>query len=890
MLSALKAGTVLDSRYEIVAHIGDGGMGSVFKARELGLERFVAVKMLHPSLIGDKEHQERFKREGAVLSKLEHPHILQCFRFGVWNGMFPYIAMEYVQGKSLSSLIAENGRLDSERAIALGKQICRAMEHAHRHKIVHRDLKPANIMVLQDASGNESIRVLDFGLAKVVAEAGRASQHLTNTGDLIGSVYYMSPEQCLGKPCNAVSDVYSLGCLLYEALTGSPPLMADTPVGLMYLHANSIPELISRKLPQADLPAGLDAVLARSLEKDPARRFQSMEQFEVDLDLVASGRGAEVTISAPRKVKVNGKGRSVSLLTVLGIIVLSGLGLAILLRSRAPVGPPFAINKSGDAGRVVLRHLDPYNFYYDPTMVREERILKIKEWLKKYGGIDLQGRVTTLAMLSSIYFEGGAEDRKQASYYGRQMTDALALLMRDETVIGGLKSRDMETTMELVRVVLCNEHGSLAGRQTLLRDFGKLVPDRLKDSVNSAIAGIFSSCGLYSEELAVRRKVLHPGLQDQIQCGYCLYRQGKFAEGRRTVGTFSRDAYAFYSEDPQHHIAQILLEMDMVPEASTYLDFCLPRRVATSPAMMRVLGERTVCTHPSVHARTEALILYLRKDYRGANHRLVSALAGAPPSQRLSYRQELLPLAVRTAEQGHLDVSPVLDLALKEATIADVGWILRVESTCRSSNQQLADRLLARALQLIAINRQHSPSDPQWCTLAGGALIAANRSAETRELLTKVLAGSVEKQEAVWLRIVLVESLLVLRCFDDAEYQLSLVTSDVFDDGELKDEIGRHVLRLQAKLALARGRLPESAAIFEKLHKIICNKPIIGLQEKIEVLDAYAETCRLLKRSTRVKELEQEARLLLPERCRGPWRTWRPLLVEEPRRPIYHFR
>jgi len=885
MLTTLKAGTVIDARYEIVEHLGDGGMGSVFKARELGLERLVAVKMLHPSLIGDKEHRERFKREGAVLSKLEHPHLLQCFRFGVWNGMFPYIAMEYIHGNSLSSLIAENGRLDPARLIALGKQICSAMEHAHQHKIVHRDLKSANIMVLKDASGKDSVKVLDFGLAKVVQDSGRASQHLTNTGDLIGSVYYMSPEQCLGKPCDAISDVYSLGCLLYEALTGAPPLMADTPVGLMYLHANTCPELLSKKLPQVDLPAGLDAVIARSLEKDPARRFQSMKQFESDLDLVAAGRGTEVAISAPGQSQESSKRRLVALLSVTGVVGLVGLGLAVAFKPTASVVEPiFVNNRSKDSGRVVLRHLDPIEFYYKPSMDRVERISKIKEWLSKYGSYDLQGRIAALAMLSNIHFDGRTEeDRKQASNYARQLTDGLALLLRDETAIRGARTRGMETTMGLVRGVLCNEQGSLLGMRTFLRDYEKLSSDALKDSVNKSMADIFSAAGLYDEEMSLRRKVLHPGLQDQIQYGFCLYRQGKFSEAREAVGTFSREAYAFYSEDPWHQIPQTLLEMGLVPEATTYLDFCLPRKIGSSDVMMQALGQRLVCANPRTHARTEALILNLRKEYRGASRCLVNALAGAPPKELQRYRQDLLPLAVRNAEQGHLDLSTLLDGAMNQASIGDIGWMLAVASTCRKTNPSLADRLFARCIQIVEVNRRKSPSDTQWTTLVAAALNEVGRPTAAREFLLTVLPNAHDEGDALWMHIVLAKSLLDLNQLDDSEHQLSMVRPEVCSE-VTKDEVDRLVLHLRARIARARGRLPESCKLFEQLRVTIRNSPTIGIEEKIEILEDYAKTCRLMKQMASARDLEKESQVLLPDECRGPWRTWRPLIVE--RRPI----
>jgi len=303
VLSTLKAGTVVDSRYEIVEHLGDGGMGSVFKARELGLERFVALKMLHPSLIGDSEHRERFKREGALLSALEHPHIIRCFRFGLWKETFPYIAMEFLSGESLTRVIGEDNTCGPARVLTIAKQICDAMQYAHESKIIHRDLKPANIMLI-GTENQEFVKVLDFGLARLLPDPNQVSQHLTQTGELIGSVYYMSPEQCLGKKSDTRSDIYSLGCLLYEALTGAPPLVADTPVGLIYRHVNDYPAPLENCL-KGTLPPGLNSVLMQAMAKNPKDRYQSMSELKADLELVAAGRGNEIPVFSAVREKAS---------------------------------------------------------------------------------------------------------------------------------------------------------------------------------------------------------------------------------------------------------------------------------------------------------------------------------------------------------------------------------------------------------------------------------------------------------------------------------------------------------------------------------------------------------------------------------------------------------
>ncbi len=330
----LSFGTIVDNRYQLIEHLGQGGMGTVFKTRELGLERIIALKLLHPSLVGDTESQQRFKREGKVLSELNHPNILIFYRFGVWGDAFPYIAMEFVQGQSLSAVIGEQG-ISPNRVVAIGLQICAAMEHAHRHKVIHRDLKPSNIMLCLQPTA-DTVKIVDFGLARVLPDANATSRQWTQTGSVIGSVHYMSPEQCLGKKADVRSDIYSLGCLLYEAVTGCRPLDADNPIGLMHLHATQMPEPISKRLGDAMTPAGLNNVLVRSMMKDPAQRYQSMAAMQEDLSLVLSGQGGSIddpgkaTKSSGRFSIMPGVG---VLCALLFLILASILGYCILLRN-----------------------------------------------------------------------------------------------------------------------------------------------------------------------------------------------------------------------------------------------------------------------------------------------------------------------------------------------------------------------------------------------------------------------------------------------------------------------------------------------------------------------------------------------------------------------------
>lgn len=290
----LQPGTIIDGRYEIIGRIGDGGMGTVFSCRELELDRTVAVKFLHSELL-DEESQSRFQLEGKILSELNHPNILKVFRFGVLtiadsqgesSSQLPYLAMEYLTGTTLRKVLDERVRLPPHMCAAIAKEVCSGLYAAHNPGFVHRDIKPGNLMLTGELNSDRDIRVkiLDFGLASTRTTV----QHHTGTGALVGTVSYMSPEQCLGKKADIRSDVYSLGCTLYEMLTGVVPHDADNPIGLMHKHANEIPIAASEL--RKDIPAGFDRVLFKAMAKEPGMRYQSMNEFEDDLKRIIDGQ------------------------------------------------------------------------------------------------------------------------------------------------------------------------------------------------------------------------------------------------------------------------------------------------------------------------------------------------------------------------------------------------------------------------------------------------------------------------------------------------------------------------------------------------------------------------------------------------------------------------
>lgn len=322
----LDGGSIVDQRFEIIEQVGSGGMGSVFRAKQIGLEREVAVKVLQGQLLEDDEFRQRFEREAQALSQLTHKNIGAFYSYGIWKDQIPYIAMEFLKGQSLQELLQNEGAIDWRRACQIISQICDAMQYAHNGGIIHRDLKPSNIILLD----GDYVKVMDFGLSRLNS-AITDSNKLTKTGFLIGSVDYMSPEQCAGHAADNRSDIYSLSCMFYECVTGQPPHEADTPIGLLHKHANEeiIPasERLGRKL-----PAGLDELLLKGMAKDPEHRYQSMDEMRKDIVDVSAGTGGRIRLPAELKKKREGGTKKVTLTILFALLLAFGIAGLIVER------------------------------------------------------------------------------------------------------------------------------------------------------------------------------------------------------------------------------------------------------------------------------------------------------------------------------------------------------------------------------------------------------------------------------------------------------------------------------------------------------------------------------------------------------------------------------
>jgi eukaryotic-like serine/threonine-protein kinase len=280
---------LLGGRYELDGVVGRGGMAEVYRARDIRLDRVVAVKTLREDLARDQTFQARFRREAQSAASLNHPSIIAVYDTGedmAGAANVPYIVMEYVDGRTLRDLLREDRRLLPERALEITDGVLRALDYSHRHGIVHRDIKPANVMLTRSAE----VKVMDFGIARAVSDAQAT---MTQTAQVIGTAQYLSPEQARGERVDARSDLYSTGCLLYELLTGRPPFTGDSPVAIAYQHVRENPVPPSRVDPE--IPAWADSIVLKAMAKDPAARYQSAADMRTDIQRALSG----VPVAAP---------------------------------------------------------------------------------------------------------------------------------------------------------------------------------------------------------------------------------------------------------------------------------------------------------------------------------------------------------------------------------------------------------------------------------------------------------------------------------------------------------------------------------------------------------------------------------------------------------------
>lgn len=358
----------LPPQYEIVEELGQGGMGTVYKARHKQLGNFVAIKVINPSLLEGKNEtrenaQKRFVNEARAVSQLKHENLIALKDFGVTPEGAAFMVMDFVEGKTLDALI-EMGPMDYKQVLQLMRGICDGLEEAHSLGLVHRDIKSGNIIVARSVTGREIPKLLDFGIARITGDDGKTGG-LTGTGEVFGSPNYIAPEQSLSSKVDRRADIYSLGCVLFECVTGKLPFKGDTAMHTVMMHLNSPIPSASSVLGKP-LPPDLEYIIARCLQKEPAKRYPTAMALKADIDLLLAGKKL-------KRGSVSGSpggAKNTRAFMVLGAsaVAIACAGLIAVASLSPPGGPPGGTSggqTGGQAGGQPPNKLPPGNLEDD---------------------------------------------------------------------------------------------------------------------------------------------------------------------------------------------------------------------------------------------------------------------------------------------------------------------------------------------------------------------------------------------------------------------------------------------------------------------------------------------------------------------------------------------
>ncbi len=368
------SGAIIDGRYRLTEKLGEGGMGSVYKVEHVRMGKVLALKVLRPDIAVDKKIKQRFQQEARVVSKLSHPNTIQVFDFGELEDGSLYIAMEYVSGRDLAWMLRSHGSLPERRATSIVTQVLASLSEAHEQNIIHRDIKPANVMLVKRKDGEDLVKVLDFGIAKLTEDENR--KHITGVADLLGTPAFMSPEQARGEDLDARSDLYSVGAMLFELVTGRGPFVGPSVMSIVTQHLTEDPPRFEDVAPDKYLSGALEQVVRKALAKRREDRFASAEQMGAALERLRSDAGfysghftpvPEEVVTASKMVRREDfdrferslrMKRTLAPLLVLGLVAVTGLAAFEYWHQTADEVPSGVEhepnNEPAEANRIIL--------------------------------------------------------------------------------------------------------------------------------------------------------------------------------------------------------------------------------------------------------------------------------------------------------------------------------------------------------------------------------------------------------------------------------------------------------------------------------------------------------------------------------------------------------
>jgi serine/threonine protein kinase len=427
------SGTFIDDKYEIVRTLGEGGFGSVYLAEQPQLDRKVAVKVLHLSLKPTPDAVQRFEREAKALNAVIHKNIVGFYGYGITADGAPYMVMEYVEGKPLSTFVVSGQPMETSRAMRIARQIFEALACAHSHGIIHRDLKPSNVIIGE----NDEVKIIDFGLAKLLPEHGATLQRLTETGFTLGSFQYSAPEQAFGSDVDARADIYAAGCIAYHMLSGKPPFDGDDPMTVMAQHISQSPPKIDCDGDPQRL--SIETFVRNCMAKSPEERYESAAEALSELESINAGDAvAARASSAPSE-----SNRKASRVWVTAaVILLAVVSLCGVLFFTGKIGVRLANQPSAPVDDVAVLESIPLNEF--GTRKYDAQLFAVESHQRQHKNLPPFYRFVLASNLASTYLQLSLETHKNTLEYWEYRT--LAREYAKEAGMTILSSRSVKYT------------------------------------------------------------------------------------------------------------------------------------------------------------------------------------------------------------------------------------------------------------------------------------------------------------------------------------------------------------------------------------------------------------------------------------------------------------